>query len=276
MHSTISVITGAKCAGKTHTAREILLMHPRGPALDVHGKEFWTTGAVWVADGVALKEALRVNRARDSWLITFTPDFDVAGASELLAWHAFQTGNCLAVFDEAHGYMTASGMGEQMGRLIRQARHRSVNLVLASPRLVDLSTGARFQADAWIVCGSLWTARDLETLEQHTSVEFRRQAQEPIERGEYRRLGFDTVTRQEFPVDRENLRKLFRVPKFEPRAPAAEEKVGKAWIERIFGRGNGTRLSAWSWRTWRVPVGKLPRRLPGQQAGNNMSGCTRV
>jgi hypothetical protein len=211
-HSTIAIVTGPKAGGKTFTAREIVSIHPCFFALDVHGgSEFGLDGAVRVRNTAQLKKALLANATRPSWLIVYAPDFDVKDASEVVADVAYGVGRCLAVFDEAHAYMTASRLGERMGRLVLQARHETVNVVVCSPRLADISTDVRTQADIWVVCGSLWTKPDLDALEEHTSTEFRRAAQEPLEEGQHRRLGFDTRTRKPFDVTREELRRLFRL-----------------------------------------------------------------
>ncbi len=231
--STICILTGPKGAGKTFTARDIISLHPRVLAVDPHGSEFSLPGAVAVSDDDEMLAALRANWKRPSWLITYTPEFDVEAASESVAWRAFERGNCLAVFDECGTYMHATKMGRQMQRLIMQSRHRSVNVVLASPRLADIATDARTQADAWIVCGAMWTARDLETLEEHTSPEFRRAVQEALKLGEHRRLGFDTRTRQSFEVTHANLRRLFDPPRVGPRPAEAVSVEPRGSWQRV-------------------------------------------
>lgn len=214
--STIAILTGAKGGGKTHTSREIIALHPRIYALEPHGGEFKLHGAVEV-DGVEeFFEAARANWRAPSFLIVCVPDYEVQAASEEVARLAYDRGNVLAVFDEAADYMTASSMGDEMGKLVRQSRHRNVNIVFASPRLADLNANARTQADLWIVCGPVWTQRDLDVIEENTSTEFRRACQEPMNHGEYRRLAFDTRTREQVEVSKENLRELFGVPKFIP------------------------------------------------------------
>jgi hypothetical protein len=105
-------------------------------------------------------------------------------------------------------------MGPEMGRLVRQSRHRNCNVVFASPRLADLNANARTQADLWIVCGPIWTQRDLEVIEENTSTEFRRACQEPLAHGEFRRLAFDTRIREQITLDKAKLRKLFAVSRF--------------------------------------------------------------
>jgi hypothetical protein len=215
--STICILTGPKGSGKTYTAREIISLHPRILALDPHGSEFSLPGAVAVSDDDELLVALKANWKTTSWLLTYTPAFDIEMASESIASRAFERRNCLAVFDECGTYMHAGRIGRQMQRLIMQSRHRSVNVVLASPRLADVATDVRTQADAWVICGALWTARDVDTLEEHTSTEFRRTAQEPLQLGEHRQLGFDTQTRQPFEITRANLQRLFDPPRVGPR-----------------------------------------------------------
>jgi|SRR6267378_3129412 len=157
----------------------------------------------------------RANAKRDSWLIIHAPPFDVKAGAELVAHCVYEFGGCLAVFDEAHAYMSASSLGPWMGRLIREARHAGngagANIVICSPRLNDIATDARTQADLWIVCGSLWTMRDLQTLEAHTSPDFRRKAEKPLANDRHRQIGFDTRTRKQFDVTRSELRELFRL-----------------------------------------------------------------
>lgn len=227
--STIAILTGAKGGGKTHTAREIISIHPRVFALEPHGGEFKIRGCVSVHDTKKFREAAAANWNRDSFLVILTPDYDMQGASEEVAGLTFRRGSVLAIFDEAADYMAANSMGDEMGRLIRQSRHRNVNVVLASPRLADLNTNARTQADLWIVCGPIWTARDLDVIEENTSAEFRRDCQEPMKRGEFRRLGFDTRTRERVEPTKEKLRELFRVPKFVPAIlPASPQSSASA------------------------------------------------
>lgn len=214
--STIAILTGGKGGGKTFTQREIISIHPRIYALEPHGGEFNLRGGVETADADAFEEAAEQNWTRSAFLVICVPDYDVRGASERVAALAYERGNVLAVFDEAADYMTASSMGDEMGKLVRQSRHRNVNVVFASPRLADLNANARTQADLWIVCGPIWTQRDLDVIEENTSTEFRRACQEPMNHGEYRRLAFDTRTREQVEVSKEKLRELFRVPKFMP------------------------------------------------------------
>lgn len=214
--STIAILTGAKGGGKTHTTREIISIHPRIFALEPHGGEFKLSGAVETYDAEEFLDAAKVNWRRPSFLIICTPDYDIEKASEEVARLAYRRGSVLAVFDEAGDYMSATRMGDEMGRLIRQSRHRNVNVVLASPRLADLNANARTQADLWIVCGPIWTVRDLDVIEENTSVEFRRACQEPMQHGQFRRLAFDTRTREQVELSKEKLRQLFRVPKFSP------------------------------------------------------------
>lgn len=227
--STIAILTGAKGGGKTHTQREIILLHPRVYALEPHGGEFKLRGAVEVYDTEKFFEAAKTNWRRPSFLIVCVPDYEVWAASEEVARLAYDRGNVLAVFDEAADYMTASSMGDEMGKLVRQSRHHNVNIVFASPRLADLNANVRTQADLWIVCGPIWTVRDLDVIEENTSVEFRRACQEPMQHGEFRRLAFDTRTREQVEVSKEKLRELFRVPKFVPMPvqPAAAQQVRK-------------------------------------------------
>ena len=208
--ATIAIVTGAKEGGKTFTAKEIVSMHPRILVVDPHGSEFDLPGRVTVRNAAELGKAIQANKANPTFLIVYSPEFDVGAASETIAGLAFASGRCLVVFDEAHGYMSASKIGPHLGRLVRQARHSEVNVVLCSPRLADISTDVRTQADCLIVCGPLWVARDLDALEENTSTEFRRAAQEPMKRGEYRRIGFDTRAREQFNVTRQELRGLFR------------------------------------------------------------------
>lgn len=229
-HSTIAILTGSKGSGKTHTLREIIWLHPRIFALEPHGGEFRLRGVVETRDAEEFFDATKENWRSPSFLIVCVPDYDVQAASEEVARLAYDRGNVLAVFDEAADYMTASSMGDEMGKLIRQSRHRNVNVVLASPRLADLNSNARTQADLWIVCGPVWTVRDLDVIEENTSAEFRRAAQEPMQHGEFRRLAFDTRTREQVEVTKEKLRELFRIPKFVPAAvvQAARQKP-KLW-----------------------------------------------
>jgi hypothetical protein len=212
--STIAIVTGPKEGGKTHTAREIVSMHPRSFAIEWRG-QLALDGAVTARGYEEMRLALKANSRGKHWLIIHAPSFDVEAGSELVARCVYEIGDCLAVFDEAHAYMSASSLGPWMGRLIREARHAGngagANITICSPRLADISTDARTQADVWIVCGSLWTVRDLDTMEQHTSVEFRRETQEPLRDGEHRQIGFDTRTRKRFEVTREELRRLFRL-----------------------------------------------------------------
>lgn len=214
--STIAILTGAKGSGKTHTMREIISIHPRIFAVEPHGGEFKLSGSVEAHDSEKAFEAAKVNWRRPSFLIVCTPDYDIEETSEEVARLAYRRGHVLAVFDEAADYMSATRMGDEMGKLVRQSRHRNVNLVFASPRLADLNANLRSQADLWIVCGPVWTQRDLDVIEENTSMEFRRACQEPMQHGEFRRLAFDTRTRQEIQVSGEKLRELFRVPKFIP------------------------------------------------------------
>lgn len=214
--STIAILTGAKGSGKTHTQREIISLHPRIFALEPHGGEFKLRGAVETSDAEEFFEAANENWHRPSFLIVCVPDYDVQAASEEVARLAYNRGNVLAVFDEAADYMTASSMGDEMGKLIRQSRHRNANIVLASPRLADLNSNARTQADLWIVCGPVWTVRDLDVIEENTLPEFRRACQEPMQHGEFRRLAFDTRTREQIELSKEKLRELFSIPKFIP------------------------------------------------------------
>jgi hypothetical protein len=233
--STIAILTGAKGSGKTFTQKEIISLHPRIYAVETHGGEFGLPGAVEVYDAEEFEDAVRVNWSKPSFLIIFVPDYDVEAASEEVARLAYDRGNALAVFDEAADYMTASSMGGEMGKLIRQSRHRNVNVVLASPRLADLNANARTQADLWIVCGPIWTVRDLDVIEQNTSTEFRRACQEPMAHGQYRRLAFDTRTREQVEVTKEKLRELFRVPRFAPipKASAPAVKQPQNLLERL-------------------------------------------
>ncbi|MGC1105478.1 MAG: hypothetical protein WA876_02990 [Candidatus Acidiferrales bacterium] len=224
-HSTIAILTGSKGAGKTFTQREIISLHPRIYALEPHGGEFKLRGAVETGDADAFEEAAEKNWARSAFLVICVPDYDVSEASERVAALAYERGNVLTVFDEAADYMTASRMGEEMGKLIRQSRHRNVNIVLASPRLADLNSNARTQADLWIVCGPIWTVRDLDVIEENTSTEFRRSCQESMNHGEYRRLAFDTRMREQIEVSKEKLRELFRVPKFIPVPTARTQRA---------------------------------------------------
>lgn len=230
-HSTIAILTGSKGSGKTHTQREIILLHSRILALEPHGGEFKLRGAVETSDAGEFFEAVKQNWRRPSFLIVCVPDYDVQAASEEVARLAYDRGNVLAIFDEAADYMTASSMGDEMGKLIRQSRHRNANIVLASPRLADLNSNARTQADLWIVCGPVWTVRDLDVIEENTSAEFRRACQEPMQHGEFRRLAFDTRTREQVEVSKEKLRELFRVPKFisMPAQSVAEQSRKKLW-----------------------------------------------
>jgi hypothetical protein len=241
--TTTSIVTGPKGGGKTFTAREIISLHPRILALDPHGGEFALPGALAVRSREQLFEAMKANWKRPCWLIVMTPDFDVEDASEAVAFRAFERVGCLAVFDEAHAYMSAGQLGDEMGRLTMQARHRRVNLCFCSPRLADLATDVRTQTDAWIVCGNLWTKADLDAVEEHTSTEFRRACQEPVAPGEYRRLGFDTRTRQQFDVTRPVLRDLFRVPKIPGRETYDVQRtaVKRKWWDFDFSalRGRG-------------------------------------
>ena len=230
--STIAILTGAKGGGKTHTAREIISIHPRVYALEPHGGEFNLRGRVSVHDTEEFFDAVEANWKRPSFLIVLTPDYDIENASEEVARLAYDRGNVLAIFDEAADYMAANSMGDEMGKLVRQSRHRNVNVVFASPRLADLNANARTQADLWIVCGSIWTARDLAVIEENTSAEFRRACQEPMQHGEFRRLAFDTRTREQVDLSKDKLRELFRVPKFIP-APvkpvAVQQPHKKLW-----------------------------------------------
>jgi hypothetical protein len=231
-HSTIAILTGSKGSGKTHTQREIISLHPRIFALEPHGGEFGLRGAVETSDAEEFFEAAKENWRCPSFLIVCVPDYDVQAASEEVARLAYNRGNVLAVFDEAADYMTALSMGDEMGKLIRQSRHRNVNIVLASPRLADLNSNARTQADLWIVCGPVWTARDLDVIEENTSAEFRRGCQEPMQHGQFRRLAFDTRTREKVEVSKENLQKLFRVPRFIPiptQSLTAQQPRKKLW-----------------------------------------------
>ena len=212
--STIAILTGSKGSGKTFTQREIISLHPRIYALEPHGGEFKLSGAVEVCDTEEFFEAAKVNWRTPSFLIVCVPDYDIQATSEEVARLAYSRGNVLAVFDEAADYMTASSMGNEMSRLIRQSRHRNVNLVFASPRLADLNANLRNQADLWVICGPCWTARDLDVIEENTSAEFRRACQEPMQHGQYRRLAFDTRTREQVEVSKDKLRELFRVPRF--------------------------------------------------------------
>ncbi|MGB7766748.1 MAG: hypothetical protein WBL33_17135, partial [Candidatus Acidiferrales bacterium] len=164
-----------------------------------------------------------------SFLIILRPDYEIEAASEEVARLAYSHGNVLAIFDEAANYMTANRMGDEMGRLIRQSRHRNVNIVLASPRLADLNTNARTQADLWIVCGPIWTLRDLDVIEENTSAEFRRACQEPMQHGEFRRLAFDTRTREQVELRKDKLRELFRVPEFIPAPIVQAQQKPKLW-----------------------------------------------
>lgn len=230
--STIAILTGSKGGGKTFTQREIISIHPRIFAIEPHGGEFNFRGAVEVYDTDEFSDAVEANRNRLTFLIIFTPDYSIVEASEEVARQAFECGSVLAIFDEASDYMTASTMGEEMGRLIRQSRHANVNIVLASPRLSDLNANARTQADLWIVCGPVWTQRDLEVIEENTDADFRRACQEPMQHGEYRRLAFDTRTRERVEVSKEKLRELFRVPRFiaKPVAvPVVTQQKRKLW-----------------------------------------------
>src|SRR5487761_202715 len=233
--STIAILTGAKGGGKTHTAREIISLHPRVLALEPHGGEFNLGGRVSVRDEDDFLEAVKANWGRPAFLIIFTPDYGIEAASEEVARLAYSRGNVLAIFDEAADYMAANSMGDEMGRLIRQSRHRNVNVVFASPRLADLNANARTQADLWIVCGSIWTARDLEVIEENTSTEFRRACQEPMAHSEFRRLAFDTRTREQVEPNKEKLRELFRVPKFVP-APVVQAVQQKPKLWGFFSR----------------------------------------
>lgn len=244
--STICILTGPKGSGKTHTAREIISLHPRILAVDPHGSEFSLPGAIAVSDDDELLTALKANWKAPAWLISYTPAFDIEAASESIALRAFERGNCLAVFDECGTYMRAGKMGQQMQRLIMQSRHRSVNVVLASPRLADISTDARTQTDAWITCGALWTARDLDTLEEHTSADFRRAVQEPLESGAHRHLGFDTRAREAFEVTRANLRRLFDPPSIGPRpADVRTSAQPRSFWQRIVDDWNKPVKHSW-------------------------------
>ena len=231
--STIAILTGAKGGGKTHTAREIIALHPRVFALEPHGGEFDLRGRVSVRDTEAFFEAVEANWKGHSFLIIYTPDYGIEAASEEVARQAYDRGDALAIFDEAADYMSAGQMGDEMGKLIRQSRHRNVNVVLASPRLADLNANARTQADLWIVCGSIWTARDLDVIEENTSIAFRRACQEPMAHGEFRRLAFDTRTREMVEPTKDKLRELFCVPKFIPtpvKTPVqATQQKSKSW-----------------------------------------------
>lgn len=231
--STIAILTGAKGGGKTHTAREIISIHPRVYALEPHGGEFNLRGRVSVHDTEEFFDAASANWKRPSFLIVLTPDYDIENASEEVARLAYDRGNVLAIFDEAADYMAANSIGDEMGKLVRQSRHRNVNVVFASPRLADLNANARTQADLWIICGVVWTARDLDVIEENTSTEFRRACQEPMQRGEFRRLAFDTRTREQVEVSKEKLRELFRVPKFipvsVPSVVRVEQQKPKLW-----------------------------------------------
>jgi hypothetical protein len=232
--STIAILTGAKGGGKTYSAQEIIALHPRIYALEPHGGEFKLRGAVETRDTEDFFEAVKANWRSRSFLIILRPDYEIEAASEEVARLAYDRGNVLAIFDEAANYMTAGTMGDEMGKLIRQSRHRNVNIVLASPRLADLNANVRTQADLWIVCGPIWTLRDLDVIEENTSAEFRRACQEPMQHGEFRRLAFDTRTRERVELSKERLHELFRIPKFVPAPVVQAQHKPKLW--GIFSR----------------------------------------
>lgn len=237
-HSTIAILTGSKGSGKTFTEREVISLHPRIYALEPHGGQFNFRGAVEVSDAEDFSQAAIENWQRSSFLVIITPDYNIEEDSEEVAATAYDRGNVLAVFDEAADYMTASSMGEEMGKLVRQSRHRNVNVVFASPRLSDLNANLRTQADLWIVCGPVWTVRDLDVIEENTSTEFRRACQEPMQHGAFRRLAFDTRTREQVEVNKEKLRELFRVPKFVamPKTPVVQVVRQKPKLWGFFTR----------------------------------------
>ena len=224
-NSTIAICTGAKESGKTYTARRIIALHPRIYALEPHGMEFALPGLVTARNEEEFSEAVRANWKRSAFLICYTPDYEIGDASEHIAEMAFRRGNVLAVFDEAHDYLSASQIGPEMRRLVTQSRHRNVNLVFCSPRLSDISTTIRTQADLWIVAGVIWTARDLDVIEENTSPEFRRAAQEPLAHGQHRVICFDTRTREMVEPNDATLRERFRMPLIAaPRLPAKKPK----------------------------------------------------
>lgn len=246
--STIAILTGAKGGGKTHTAREIVSLHPRVLALEPHGGELNFRGCVSVSDEDEFYDAVEANWVRPAFLIVFTPDYGVEAASEEVARQSYDRGYVLAIFDEASDYMGANRMGEEMGKLVRQSRHRSVNVVFSSPRLADLNVNVRTQADIWIVCGSIWTARDLDVIEENTSTEFRRACQEPMQRGEFRRLAFDTRTREQVEPTKERLRALFCVPQFIPPVRAvrvSSEKGQGESVEKVSEAVSPQRFGLW-------------------------------
>lgn len=88
-------------------------------------------------------------------------------------------------------------------------------IISLHPRIYALEPhGGEFKLSGAVVCGPCWTARDLDVVEENTSAEFRRACQEPMQHGQYRRLAFDTRTREQIEVSKDKLRELFRVPRF--------------------------------------------------------------
>jgi hypothetical protein len=97
--------------------------------------------------------------------------------------------------DEAHLLFPSAGFtAPQFGRCLRLGRHVSLNVLLVTPRIVEISRTASFQADWVLCCGAVSEPNDLAGLEQRTSPDFRRTVEGL---GQYGQALWDAVERKQ-------------------------------------------------------------------------------
>lgn len=88
-------------------------------------------------------------------------------ASQFLPWcrWVYATGNLLVVIEELGRYAGPGPAGDALGDLFDRSRHAGIDLIAASPRIVEVPTSLRAQVDD-LLCARQSIPNDLAYLDQ--------------------------------------------------------------------------------------------------------------
>lgn len=212
MQNRVGLITGRRGAGKTTVAKEIARYEPRLFVFDPNG-EYSDLVRDTVTDGEELSDFMDEisDRDQNEFAVRWLPEYDPVEDSEFYFAEVFEEAKSRGdgvtlLIDESHLlFPSAAHTPPELGRVLRLGRHAPLNVLIVSPRIVEISRCASFQADFLIVCGAISEPADLKALEERTSEDFRRQVEGL---GRYGQACWDAIEREEVELNERTLSHL--------------------------------------------------------------------